>query len=298
MTWILASLIAAFFLGLYELCNKHAVGGNAVFPVIFLGTLCSATVWATLFVVDAVRPGLLTSALTVDPLTWRQHGQILVKSVIVAISWVFTYFAVKHLPVSIAGPVRSTGPLWTFTGALVFFAERPTLSQTLGVVVTLLAFWALSLAGRAEGIRFHRDKWIGFLALGTLLGSVSGLYDKHLMGTLQFRASTVQAWFQFYLVLLFLPLVIGWKRRWWVRGEFHWRWSIPFIGLTLLVSDYLYFWALRDPEALVSVVTAIRRTSVLVGFAGGLLWLGERNGWKKLPAVLGLLAGVALIVLG
>ncbi|MFO1450680.1 MAG: DMT family transporter [Opitutaceae bacterium] len=298
MTWILASLIAAFFLGLYELCNKHAVGGNAVFPVIFLGTVCSAAVWAGLIGVDRLSPGTLAAAFTVDPLSWKQHGQILVKSVIVAVSWVFTYFAVKHLPVSIAGPVRSTGPLWTFTGALVLFGERPHFWQTVGVVVILLAFWALSLAGRAEGIAFHRDKWIGFLALGTLLGSVSGLYDKHLMGTLQFRASTVQAWFQFYLVLLFLPIVIGWKRRWWVRGEFHWRWSIPFIGLTLLVSDYLYFWALRNPEALVSVVTAIRRTSVLVGFVGGLFWLGERNGWKKLPAVLGLLAGVAMIVMG
>jgi len=298
MTWILASLIAAAFLGLYELCNKHAVADNAVFPVIFFGTLCSASVWAGLMAWDLVAPGTLAQGLTVDPLTLRQHGQILIKSTIVSVSWVFTYFAVKHLPVSIAAPVRSTGPFWTFFGALLLFGERPHLWQTLGVVMTLLSFWALSVAGRADGIRFHRDKWIGFLAIGTLLGAVSGLYDKHLMGTLHFRASTVQAWFQFYLVLLFLPLVVGWRRRWWRRGEFHWRWTIPFIGLSLLVSDYLYFWALRDPEALVSIVTAIRRTSVVVGFVGGLLWLGERNGWRKLPALIGLLVGVAMIVVG
>ncbi len=298
MDWITASLVAAFFLGLYDLLNKHAVADNAVFPVIFGSTVASAAIWTALIGFDRLRPGTLPSAFTVDALTWTQHGQILIKSTVVACSWVFTYFAVKHLPVSIAGPIRSTGPLWTFAGALVLFAERPSLVQTAGIAVTLTAFLALSLVGRNEGIHFHRNRWVGYLGIGTLLGAVSGLYDKHLMGTLQFRASTVQAWFSIYLAVLFLPVVIAWQRRWWRRGEFHWRWSIPAIGIVLLVSDYLYFGALRDPRGLVSVVTAIRRTSVLVSFAGGVLWFGETNGRRKLPAVLGLLAGVALIVLG
>jgi transporter family protein len=68
--------------------------------------------------------------------------------------------------------------------------------------------------------------------------------------------------------------------------------------VALLVADYLYFWALRDADALVSVVTAIRRTSVLVSFVGGLLWFGERYGWRKAPAVAGILLGLALIILG
>src|SRR5262245_7410058 len=107
MNWIFASLVAALFLGLYDLCNKHAVADNAVFPVIFIGTVCSAGVWLSLMAVEAVTPGALPSAFTVDPLTLRQHGQILLKSGIVCVSWVFTYFGLKHLPVSIAGPVRS-----------------------------------------------------------------------------------------------------------------------------------------------------------------------------------------------
>jgi drug/metabolite transporter (DMT)-like permease len=46
------------------------------------------------------------------------------------------------------------------------------------------------------------------------------------------------------------------------------------------------------------VVTAIRRTSVLVSFAGGLLWFGERYGWRKALAVAGILLGLSLIILG
>jgi len=300
MDWIAASLVAAAFLGLYELATKHGVQGNAVVPVVFFGTLTAAGIWAGLLACGALLPAALPEGLRVDPLSWREHGLILLKSVIVAVSWLFTFVAVKHLPVSLAGPVRATGPFWTFLGALAVFGERPHPWQAVGVLVTLGSFWLLSWAGRSEGVRFAGNRWVAYLLVGTLLGSVSGLYDKYLFGTLLLRAPTVQAWFHFYLAVLFLPLYLGWRNAWWPPAEakFHWRWSIPGIGAALLVADYLYFWALRDADALVSVVTAIRRTSVLVSFAGGLLWFGERYGWRKALAVAGILLGLSLIILG
>ena len=176
--------------------------------------------------------------------------------------------------------------------------ERPTWLECIGVFTTIASFVGLSFAGQREGVHFHRNKWIGFLLLGTLFGGVSSLYDKYLLGVLHFTASTVQAWFSIYLVLFFLPLVIGWKQRWWQRSEFHWRWSIPAIAFSLLTADYIYFDALRNPHALVSVVSSLRRGSTLVGFTGGLLFFGEKNGLQKLPAVLGVLTGIALTILG
>lgn len=300
MDWIAASLVAAVFLGLYELATKHGVQGNAVVPVVFFGTLTAAVVWAGFFLWGRMVPELLPEGLRVDVLSWRQHGLILMKALIVAVSWVFTFVAVKHLPISLAGPVRATGPFWTFLGALAVFGERPHAWQAVGVVVTLGAFWLLSVAGRSEGVRMGGGRWVAYLLIGTLLGAVSGLYDRYLFGTLQFRAPTVQAWFHFYLAALFLTVYLAWRNGWWsvATAKFYWRWSIPGIGLALLVADYLYFWALRDPEALVSVVTAIRRTSVVVAFAGGIGWFGERVGWWKASAVAGVLVGLGLIILG
>jgi drug/metabolite transporter (DMT)-like permease len=234
----------------------------------------------------------------VTPLTWLQHAQLLLKSTIVAASWICSYFAVKHLPVSLAAPIRATGPVWTLVGALLVLAERPSWLEMLGVVITLASFVGLSIAGRREGIHFHRDKWVGWLLAGTLLGAVSGLYDKFLLGRSGFTVSTVQAWFSIYLVLLFLPLAIGWKLRWWPRNEFHWRWSIVGVSVFLLVSDFLYFGALRDSEALVSIVASLRRGSTLVAFAGGIFLFAEANWRQKLPAVIGVLAGIVLTILG
>jgi transporter family protein len=298
MHWIAASLLSALFLGFYELGTKHAVRDNAVLPVLFFANVCSATVWGVLLAVAATSPATLPAALHVAPLNVTQHLLMLVKSALVASSWVCSYFAIKHLPVSLASPVRATGPMWTLLGAVLVLGERPTWLEGIGIVITLASFAGLSLAGSREGIHFHRDKWFGFLLAGTLLGAMSGLYDKFLLGRLGFTAATVQCWFSIYLAALFLPLAIGWKLRWWPRHVFHWRWSILVVSFALLLADFVYFDALRNPEALVSLVSSLRRGSVLVAFAGGLWLFGEVYNRQKLFAVLGILTGIVLTILG
>jgi drug/metabolite transporter (DMT)-like permease len=298
MPWIAASLMSAFFLGLYDLSKKHALRENAVLPVLFLSTLCGAAVWAVLLAAGWVAPALVPTAFVPEPLTLTQHAMIFLKSMIVAASWAFTYFAIKHLPLSLAAPIRATGPLWTLFGAVLFLGERPSLLENIGILITLASFYGLSLAGRTEGVHFLRNRWVGCMIAGTLCGAVSGLYDKHLLGTVGLSAAAVQAWFMIYLPVVLAPLALGWWRRWWPRNEFHWRWSIPFIAFALLIADYVYFDALRDPEALVSVVSSLRRGSTLVAFAGSIWLFHEVHGGRKLPAVLGIVAGIVLTLLG
>jgi drug/metabolite transporter (DMT)-like permease len=298
MQWIVASLVSALFLGIYELCTKHAVRENAVLPVLFLSNVCSLCVWLALLGAQRWDPHLLPASLIVSPLTPLQHGQLALKSFIVALSWVCTYFAVKHLPVSIASPIRATSPVFTLTGALLILAERPTSMEIIGILTTIASFLGLSLAGRSEGIHFHRDKWVGFLGLGTILGACSALYDKYLLGRAGFSVATVQAWFVIYLTVFFAPLALGWKRRWWPRKEFHWRWSIPMLAFSLLVADFVYFGALRHPEALVSLVSSLRRGSTLVAFVGGIWLFHEERNRQKTWAVAGVLLGIVLTVTG
>jgi drug/metabolite transporter (DMT)-like permease len=298
LPWLIASVISAFFLGCYDLSTKHAVRANAVLPVLFFANCCSAAIWVLLMLFAHHAPVGLPAALQVAPLDFGQHVRLALKSLIVALSWMCAYFAVKHLPVSIAAPIRATGPMWTLIGALLLLGERPSWLQLAGILTTLASFVGLSFAGRAEGLAFHRNKWIGWLIAGTLLNAVSALYDKFLLGRLGFNAATVQAWFSIYLALFFLPLAVGWKLRWWPRQEFQWRGSIVLMSLFLLVADFVYFDALRHPDALISLVSSLRRGSTLVAFAGGLWLFQEVNGWRKLPAVLGVLAGIVLTLLG
>ena len=135
------------------------------------------------------------------------------------------------------------------------------------------------------------------MLVATLLGSLCALYDKYLLQVERLSPVAVQAWFSIYLVPVMLPLVIRWRRDR-HRTPFQWRWSIPMIAVLLLVADYAYFKAVADPEALISVISPLRRSSVLVAFAFGILQLKEKNGSTKAPCIGAILLGVYLLSAG
>ena len=299
MSWIYLGALSGLILGFYDLLKKQSVHGNAVLPVLFFSTLASAAVWIPLVILSYARPELLPHpALQVAALNAQEHLFLFIKACIVGSSWMLGYFAVKHLPISIAGTIRSTSPVFTLIGALTIYQETPNLMQWTGIAVTLLFFVALSFVGKREGIHFENNRWIWMILLATMLGACSGLWDKFLLGSYGFSPATVQSWFSIYLFVYMLIPAWGWYRGWWKRSQFHWKWSVPAIGLSLLVTDFFYFKALADPNAMVSVVSCLRRAAVLVTFFLGTLLFKERQFWRKLPCVLGVLGGILLILLG
>lgn len=295
MNWIELSIVSALLLGIYDVFKKRAVHDNAVIPVLFISVSTGSAIWLIPTVLSALG-SIESGYLLVDPLGVRGHLELSAKSLLVGSSWMLAYFAVKHLPMSVAGPVRSTGPLWTLLGAILILGERPSSTQLTGIALILTAFLAFSVVSQKEGIRFHRDKWIWLIVAATILGAASALYDRYLLGIRGYSAATVQAWFSHYLVVVMALPLLGWYRRWWPRGTFVWRWSIPLIGLSLLLADYGYFHALRSEEALISVVASLRRTAVVVPFAAGFLLYRERNFRWKLPCLLLLLTGVWVLL--
>jgi transporter family protein len=215
----------------------------------------------------------------------------------VTLSWVLTYFALKHLPISLASPVRASAPVFTLLGAVSLFGERPSFRQGIGILVVLLSYWAFSWIGRSEGIRFSRNPWVWSLFLGTLVGAASGLYDKHLLQSAKLPALTLQLWFSVYNTLIQGAVValLWWPRRTWTT-PFRWRPSILAVGVLLVVADALYFRALAQPGSLVSVVSTLRRTNVVLSFVVGSALFGERNRAPKAAALAGILLGIFLIV--
>ena len=297
MTWVLLAVLSALCLGVYDLLKKSAVRDNAVLPVLYLGVLTGATVWLPFVLWSSISPNTLPHEFfQVQPLSAHEHVYLVAKSFLVAASWLFGYAALKHLPMSIAGPIRSTGPLWTILIAVSFLGEMPTAWQWAGVLIILASFYAFSLVGKLEGLVFHRNRWVGFMIAATLLGATSSLYDKFLLQHLGLPPSTVQAWFSLYLAVVLLPFFILWKRGRWARSPFEWRWSIPLIGLSLLLADILYFTAVQDPDALIAVISPVRRLSVVISFYGGLWLFGERSRIKaKSWCLAGILLGVFLL---
>jgi bacterial/archaeal transporter family protein len=296
--WVLLGLFSALFLGIYDIFKKLSLNGNAVLPVLFFSTCTSAAIFLPIAVGSAFFPEIFKSIGLFSPsLSFNEHLLVFLKSVIVVASWIFAFYAMKHLPITIFSPIRSTGPLWTMIGALIIFHEKLNFSQWVGVTITLGFFFLFSTAGKSEGIKFRQNKWIYFLVLGTLLGGASGLYDKYIIRHVDRIA--VQAWFSFYQVVLLAPVMaIFWLPKRKETTPFSWRWSIPAIGLTLVAADFLYFYALSCDGSMISIISALRRGSVVVTFALGALIFKDKNLKQKVFLLIGILVGILLISMG
>jgi transporter family protein len=275
--WLGLAFVSAFFLGCYDICKKRSVNGNAVIPVLFFNTLFCTLLLLPLCLISAYSPSVLSDTIFYIPsVSIETHGYIFIKSVIVLSSWILGYFAIKHLPLTITGPINATRPVMTLVGAMLIFGERLNAYQWIGVLLTIVSVFLLSSTGKKEGISFTNNKWIIFIFLAALLGALSGLYDKFLMQ--QFSSTAVQFWFNFYqCILMGIILMLLWYPKRKKNNSFQWRWSILLIAVFLTAADFVYFYALTDPDAMISIVSMVRRSSVLVSFAGGVLFFHEKN---------------------
>ena len=221
----------------------------------------------------------------------------MLKSCIVLSSWVFGYFGIKHLPLTIVGPINATRPVMVLVGAFVIFGERLNAYQWTGVVLALVSLFLLSRSSRREGVVFTHNLWILFIALAAVTGAVSGLYDKYIMARLD--PVFVQSWYNLYQLGM-MSVVVG--ILWWPRRHattpFHWSWAIPLISVFLSLADFAYLFALRDPDAMISVVSMVRRGSVVVSFLCGAVLFRERNLRAKAVDLAFILVGMFFLWLG
>ena len=133
------------------------------------------------------------------------------------------------------------------------------------------------------------------MVCATLLAALSALYDKYLLQNLGFRAATVQAWFSIYLVPVMLPMASYWYCRQRQDVPLQLRWTIPLVAVLLITADYIYFSALRFDDAMISLVSPLRRVSVVVAFFGGSQFFGESNLLPKSVCAIVMLVGVWLL---
>ncbi|MCM2372227.1 EamA family transporter [Aporhodopirellula aestuarii] len=303
MSWMILTLVSALMLGLYDVAKKVSVRGNAVPMVLLVSVSVSAIIWTVMLLVQTFLPSIkFPRLLEVDAIDGIEHLALAAKAVLVGASWILAFFSLKNLPLSIAAPIRATSPLWTLFIAIVFLTERPAPLQWIGIAVVLGSFWALSLVGAKEGIRFRTDRAVWWMIVATVLGACSSVYDKLLLQEFGLRPATVQAWFSVYLVPVMVPLALRWYR---VQQHgapekqirFELRTSVLLISPLLLSADMAYFSALADPDALISIVSPLRRSSVVVALIFGSRMAGEVNIFHKAACVLGILTGIVLLMI-
>lgn len=296
--WLFFAFISASLLGIYDIFKKISLTGNAVIPVLFLNVLFCCLFLLPLILFSRFFPQQAQATPIYLPvLPAGSHLLLMLKAFIVLSSWIFAYFSIKHLPLTIASPIKASQPILTLLGAVCIFGEQLNGWQWSGIAVAICSFYLLSWSGRQEGIRFAHNKWIFFMILAIFTGALSGLYDKFLMRHLD-RIS-VQVWFNFYqLIFMSIILLTLWYPKRKKTTSFRWTWSIPLISLFLLLADFAYFYALSDGNSLISIVSLVRRSGVAVTFLAGAIFFHEKNLKAKFTDLVLVFAGMLLIYKG
>ena len=302
--WLILAFLSATLLGFYDAFKKKALSGNAVIPVLFLNTLFSSLIFVPFIVTSYTTSALDGTIFHVASGGWEVHKYIILKSFIVLSSWTFGYFGMKHLPLTIVGPINATRPVMTLVGAMLVYGEVLNLYQWTGVILAVVSFLMLSKSGKKEGIDFKHDKWIYFIVLAAVLGAISGLYDKYLMappenGGVGLDRMIVQSWYNIYQLVMmgFMMMILWWPARH-KTTPFRWHWSIIFISIFLSAADFVYFYALSLPGAMISIVSMVRRGSVIVSFLFGAALFHEKNLKAKFVDLLLLLIGMLFLYFG
>lgn len=295
--WLAFALVSALFLGLYDVAKKQSLKENAVIPVLWFNTLfCSLLMLP--FTLLSATTGLLDGSIFYVPSAgWELHRLLMLKAFIVLGSWIFGYFGMKHLPITLFGPINATRPIIVLLGGLLLFGERLNLYQWIGVIIAVISFYMLSVSGKKEGISFTHNKWVFCVIMATLLGAVSALFDKYLLG--RFNNMFVQAWSNFYQLALMTVILFT---MWWPSRHkttpFQWKWPIIFIAVFLTLADYAYFVSLAQSASMVSIVSMIRRSSVIVSFLCGALLFHEKNLRSKVIDLILVLLGLFFLLIG
>ena len=283
--WLLLAFGSAALLGFYDASKKYALKGNAVLPVLLLNTLFSTLIFS---------PSLFSTAGMGD---LTAHLFVFLKAIIVLTSWILGYFGLKHLPITIVGPINATRPIMVLVGAALIFGERLNLYQWVGVILAVISIFLLSLSSKKEAVDFKHNKWVWCIAAAAVVGAVSGLYDKFIVR--RYDPLFVQSWFNLYQLFLMLVIVSTiWYPTRKKTTPFHWSWAIPLISIFLCAADFLYFHALAQEGAMISVVSLVRRSSVIISFACGVVIFHEKNLKAKILDLVLILIGMFFIWLG
>lgn len=277
--WIWMALASALFLGVYDVAKKAALKRNGVYWILLAATALSA--------------------LFVSPfLSWgsgADHLRLIFKAILVTSSWVSGMIALQLLPITTVSTFKTSRPMFVVLFSILLFGERLDLLQWCGVAAVLTALWLLSVSSEREGISFKGNRGFWALLLSVVTGVASALWDKHILTGMQ--PLFVQSWTNIYITLMLALLILFRK----MRGRsapFRWDWTILLIAVLITGADMLYFFSLKQDGALLSVISLIRRSSVIITFGVGAVLFSEKRIAQKAGVLLLMLAGVVLLMLG
>ncbi|WP_217604166.1 DMT family transporter [Chitinophaga sp. GbtcB8] len=280
---LLLVIIAAVLHAAWNLITKQV---NGKLPFFWLVSLVASILCV---------PFLLLQSSPVR-FTWTQTVLIfaLVSAILHLLYFVLLQTGYRKADLSVVYPVaRGAGPLFSVTGAVLLFHEKPSLLAITGIcliiagVIVMTGFKVTKNTRVATGLQYGLLTGL-FIAMYTL-------WDK--AAVVDYHVSALFITFASMLLPLLLLIPVMLKRRQEVVEEarLHWK-QVIMVAVFQPLSYLLVLIALKTTP--ITYVAPARELSIVVGVFFGTNLLKEADAKKRIVAAVVILAGIVLLAIG
>lgn len=285
MIWMLLVLTYGLLKGGREIAKKKALKKNTVIEVLFFYTLLSF-----LMVTPDIKVAVHTDPAKLLP--------ILLKSFVIFIAWMCSFYAIKKLPISVVGILDMSRVLFaTFLG-YIYLSETPSTVKIIGLIFVcagLLALkWGKKFGSKDAEKEEIKAKYVALVLLSCVLNAVSGFLDKILMKDL--KSGELQFWYMLFLVAFYGIYILISKTKINVKSllKNYWVWAL---SIMFVIADRCLFIANSYPESEVTIMTLLKQAGCIVTILGGKFIFKEKNITYKLCCAFVVITGIVIAVL-
>lgn len=285
--WMWLVLLYGVLKGFREIVKKKALEKNSTIEVLFMYTLL-----AFLMVVPDAKHAF--------GMELKYYFYIALKSFVIFLAWMFSFKAIKKMPISLYGVLDLSRVLFATLLGVVVLQEVLGTFQMIGLALVSLGLLLLkykpgaSAGRRTEGEEAVDVKLVVMAFASCLLNAVSGLLDKLLMKDI--NSSQLQFWYMLFLVLMYLTFILV------TRTPVHmgsvlknyWIWIL---SILFVIADRALFVANGMADSRITVMTLIKQSGCIVTILAGRFLFHEKNTGHKLVCAAIIIAGIVMGVL-
>ena len=285
--WVWLVLLYGVLKGVREIVKKKALEQNSTIEVLFMYTFLSF-----LMVLPSVK-----LAMGVEP---RFYFYIAMKSFVIFLAWMFSFRAIKRMPISLYGVLDLSRVLFASLLGVVVLQETLGVFQVIGLV--LVSAGLLLLKYRPKSVREAmalpgeavEARYVVMAFASCLLNALSGLLDKILMRDI--TSSQLQFWYLLFLTLFYLLFIL------FTRTEVNWKKAacnkwVWLLSLLIVVADRALFVANGMEGSRITVMTLLKQAGCVVTILAGRFLFKEKNTAHKMVCAVVIIAGIVIGVL-
>ena len=236
------------------------------------------------------------------------------KSFVIFLAWIFSFMAIKKMPISLYGVLDLSRVLFATLLGVIVLQEALGVFQVIGLIfvsagLLLLKYRPGKRTGKnvsagqgGQDVLYQKEeekervdvKVVLMAFASCLFNAVSGLLDKVLMKDI--NSSQLQFWYLLFLVCFYLLFILAAR----VKIAFfqvlknYWVWIL---SLLIVVADRVLFLANGMDGSRVTVMTLLKQVGCVVTILAGRFLFHEKNTGYKLFCAAVIIAGIVIGVM-